>query len=145
MWYPTNKTNTAVAKIAEKDIPIIKVGISEDINFFTSCFQKSCYKLNCPVPRVRIQPLSTGAIAEGYHFLKPNMIDIDVDRVVTLMGTVPAVNIHCRFEKQHLVLYFNHERLVIVKGIIPKGTIYYLNANGEGVAERIVLTEITKV
>lgn len=33
----------------------------------------------------------------------------------------------------------------IAKGYIPKGTVYYLNANGEGVAEQIILTEMIKI
>lgn len=145
MWYPTNKSYEAIAKIAEKDIPIIKVGTSLDPKIFTSDFMVAKYRLNKSVPRVRILTGLAGEIAEGYHFYKPNMVTICRSETIrSLNGLYRPPHICSRFEPYHVHYVFG-VNTVIAKGFIPKGTIYYLNSRGEGVAEQIYLTEMIKL
>lgn len=150
MWYPTNKSSIAVAKIAERDIPIIKVGISSTTSdTFMSYFRHACYELNRPVRQIKIEPLGKfELIAEGYHFFKSNMITVNTNELYSHSYTFPYMEVRSRFTSEITHFYPKQivpNHLVIVKGFIPKGTIYYLNADGEGVAERIVLTEMTEV
>ena len=137
-WSPTNKRHKAIAKIAQIDIPIIKVGTSLEPEIFISDVMAAEYRLNEPVPRIRIHPLLAGQIDEGYHFYAPNMITIR-----PILDDLPTRGISSRF-----IPYDIHEvfgiNTVIAKGFIPKGTVYYINSRGEGVAERIYLTEMTK-
>lgn len=145
MWYPTNKSHLAVAKIAKKDIPIIKVGTSGHPEIFVSDFMGAAYWLNKTVPRVRIHPMLVGRIEEGYHFYKPNMVTINKNEKICISSEgLPPWYICSRFMPHHLHCVFK-EDTVIAKGFIPKGTVYYLNSRGEGVAEQICLTEMIKL
>lgn len=97
------------------------------------------YLLNKSVPQIRIHPEAKGVIEKGYHFYKPNMVTVSkVGLFMTYIRSRIANNSHCTC---HIFM----RKVLIAKGFIPKGTVYYLNSKGEGVAEQICLTEMTKL
>lgn len=154
-WIPTNKEHVAVAKVAQKDIPIIKIGYSFQKDKFASFVKIHEYDLQCPTSIVKIKPhsmtvynrkfkYSTDYIEEGYHFYKSNMIRT----VLSTLYLDMYINICSRFNKKSVFCFNITGRITticIAKGYIPKGTTYYLNSNGEGVAEQITITEIKRV
>lgn len=75
-WISTRKDGKAIPKVAEKDIPIIKIGEIFQKDKFLSSIRRCIYDLQCTTPKVKIIPYDTriNYISEGYHFYKPNMV-----------------------------------------------------------------------
>lgn len=144
-WISTRKDGKAIAKVAKKDIPIIKIG-HRVFNKFVSAKYAYEYNMGELQKHIKIEPIDGTRyfenyyIEEGYHFYKPEMIYLKMHKSYLSMLMVSSrlsAFFHCR----HLIT----ETSCVVKGYIPRGTIYYLNANGEGVAEQIVLTEMISI
>lgn len=141
-WISTRKDGKAIAKIAKKDIPIIKIG-HRRFHLFVSAAYAYGYEMGKLQKPIKIEPrrrfydtLYVDGIEEGYHFYKPRMIRIE--RVISR----PLLRIWSVFGKIDFHHYTITDTLCIAKGYIPKGTVYYLNEDGEGVAEQLVITKM---
>lgn len=136
-WISTRKDGKAIAKVAKKDIPIIKIGQRRFDLFVSAAFAYE-YKMRAQQKPIKIESLHTkiSYVGEGYHFYIPRMV-----RIEHVVGTslITLCGVLCRKYLHH---YLINDTSCIAKGYVPKGTKYYLNANGEGVAEQIVLTEM---
>lgn len=138
-WIPTNKERIAVAKVAQKDIPIIKIGKRIN-NAFISQVYHALYYINEPTQRIFVYPDIDGCIYKGYHFFKPNMVTMRLK--YDMFGYV-FINSRLRIRTPGYSRFY--DGVYIAKGCVPRGTIYYLNAYGEGVAEKIVITEFINI
>lgn len=131
------------AKIAERDIIVYKLGyVIETIKEFRSLYQNYTYypkRLNKVVTLVpvifttevsKLQPSETGMIYEGYHSYKS--ISLPFNRLDTSSRAILLGNI-----RERIGLYNDY---YIATFIIPKGSTYYENSNGELVSSNIIYT-----
>lgn len=134
-WISTKKDGKATAKVAKKDIPIIKIGHRRFNRFVSAGFAYE-YRMGELQKSIKIKSFGGYYIEEGYHFYKPGMTRIENvgESFLVVYGTL------CK--NGHFHQYLITETSCVAKGYIPKGTVYYLNAIGVGVAEQIVLTEM---
>lgn len=116
---------------AAYDMVVYKICINSD-NGLLSLFYSYPYKLGQLNKPIQLQPIiRKGAdwfsIEQGYHSFKK------------FLKKEPALNSisYCYFKKQMILIGI---REVIVEFIIPKGTAYYENNDGEIVSENIICT-----
>ena len=76
---------------------------------------------------------------QGFHSYDATKCEVKkiIDREVKLCVT------RCAFKPYTVVKYLADA--VLVEGYLPKGTTYYVNADGEIISDKIILTEITKI
>lgn len=110
--------NTEDKKIAEKNIPIIKICFKK-AGKIISLFYNFEYVLN-KVYTTKLIPEFPFTINHGFH----------------------SYATEC--ELQNFVHMYN-DNLYLVSGYIPKGSVYYINTHYEIVSNSIVLTECHKL
>ena len=143
-WISTRKDGKAIAKIAKKDIPVIKIG-HRIFNRFASAAYAYEYKMGDLQENIKIEPFhhslctKRNYIEKGYHFYRPGMTYME--HVVGTSSLMVCGVLRRGFIHHYLITNTS----CIAKGYVPKGTKYYLNAKGEGVAEQIVLTEMINI
>lgn len=137
---------TPVSQIADSDINIFKIVRKTHIaERSKSLFYNFEYNLKEPYSlseklevdaRLHFNNSREFIINEGFHSyhpkvylrISPYIVEVLVSRYEFHIGWIPYSN-----------------DLVIAHGIIPKGSQYFLNSNGEYVSNRIILTEYTNL
>ena len=134
-WTSYNKKISA--KIAKQDIHTIKFVDNKFINdkAYVSCYRKYVYIKNKPAPKIKITPLNDvfrdgltkQVINEGYHSysaeIKTEIVrdEEDCNPTYICLYSTNGAYMDC----------FKVKRVRQVTCIIPKGTKYYVNENGE--------------
>lgn len=133
-----------VEKIAEDDIPIFKICLTNKRGDCCSYYKYFVYELNkeyrntdgtCLVIYYNAT-LGAFKIEEGYHSYNPQC---------RIKKTISGCRLLSLTMRGTLDVFSEKEQIVIVRGYIPKGTRYYENTRGEYVSEAIVLTHYEKI
>ena len=120
-----------VRLIAEKNVPVFKVcrSLSGKICSFFKLYD---YSLN--LSYTQLEPLrikAVNSIEEGFHSYSSQCI-------AKIQGSVLCI----KFENREIFSYPYYDWVILVEGIIPKGSEYLINEHGECVSNSICLTEI---
>ena len=123
-----------VRRIAEEDVPVFKVcrDLSGQICSFFKFYDYSLNLLYTHREPLRIRAINS--IEEGFHSYSSQC-------TVTTQGSV----LHIKFENKEVFSYPCYDWVILVKGIIPKGSEYLINELGECVSNSIYLTKIVKL
>jgi hypothetical protein len=126
------KSNNLIAKKADKDIVVYKMGFIKN-NIFTSYYRDGFQynKNNSNLPIIKIQVINTNciySIEKGYHCYS-KYCQINLNKQYFNIYSISGVKID---------YYFYAD---IGKFIIPKGTIYYENKDGEIVSEKLIFVK----
>lgn len=129
-------SNKAIKKIAERDFYVYKIGKVVWNTIFVSDIRGHNYVPKCPNRTISLLPLYLldyiNIIQEGYHSYKWVAIDNSNPRERYLyLGNYDNAL------KENLSLY---EHCCIATFIVPKGSEYYENPNGEIVSSNIIYT-----
>lgn len=129
MCWTSNKTPVFIK--AKKDIEVYKLGrIKNDV--FISQYRDYKYILNEKNPNIEIYP-DGNKINEGYHSYSKNCF----------IEIADYYNIYCikNANLNFVGLFSSSTAICIGKFIIPKGTTYCINSNGELVSENIIFVK----
>ena len=118
-------------KVAEKDIEVYKIGRVQD-NRFICEFRNFSYKKGVPNEELVLKEIcwmGSISINEGYHSYKRVSI-----RFNSLSGKVKYIY------RGYIIQPYLDDSYDLATFIIPKGSIYYENFDGEIVSSNIVYT-----
>lgn len=123
-----------VRLIAEEDIPVFKVcrDLSGQICSFFKFYDYSLNLLYTQSEPLRIRAVNS--IEEGFH-------SYSSECVVEIQESV----LHVKFKSEEIFSYPCYNWVILVKCIIPKGSEYLINEQGECVSSSIYLTGIKKL
>lgn len=141
-WVPAHPVSFGVAK---EDIAIIKIVSKENYDGKFDCsaaYHENGYKLNKIYTAVIPESTSgididvnLSKIQYGYHSYDPSKIYLEHE------SPSFSNNVYCvkSINYDRPLDWWNSSDFIVVEGIIPKGSYYYLNDIGEYVSSSIVL------
>ena len=124
-----------VSLTAEEDIPVFKVcrnSLSGKICSFFKFYDYSLNLLYTQSKPLRIKAINS--IEEGFHSYSSKC-------VAEIQGSV----LYIKFKNMEVFSYPYYDWVILVKGIIPKGSEYLINELGECVSNSIYLTKIERL
>ena len=136
-WSSKGKTIEECKKVAQKDILVRKIMVKETNSYglYDSYFQHATYEVGETYNESNINnnhqiECRWMAIARGLHSYSPKCI-LRQPKYTSLLY-VESID-----GKHTLEIYSMRVGIVLVDCIIPKGTVYYVNEDGEYVSESI--------
>lgn len=123
-----------VRLIAKEDVPIFKVcrNISGQICSYFKFYYYSLHFLYTQPEPLRIRAINS--IEEGFHSYSSQC-------TVEMRASV----LHIKFKNKEVFAYPCCDWVILIKGIIPKGSEYLINELGECVSNSIYLTKIVEL
>lgn len=134
MCYKAFTKKAKTKQVAEKDIKVYKICVNTD-NRIVSYFQKYLYvplEITSEISITFTEKLGFTYVADGYHSYKSCKWYPHLSKYGCLVAVIEDT---CN-------TYYYKSPVVIAEFIIPKGTIYYENTNGEIVSNQIMFTGI---
>lgn len=134
--------------IAEEDIPIMKIVSKDTYDGKFDCsaaYRHNGYKLNKTYTTTLPKSDSTISVDKnitdiqfGYHSYSPKKVYLD-QKSPTISDNIYRVKSTCEGKALD---WWNSWDYVVVEGIIPRGSYYYLNDRGEYVSSSIKLKNL---
>lgn len=134
MCYRAFTKKAKTKQVAEKDIKVYKVCTNTDHMIF-SYFRKCQYvplKITHEISITFVEEFGLNYVADGYHSYKSCKWYPHLSKYKYLAAVI----------EDTYQPYYCKSSVVIAEFIIPKGTIYYENTNGEIVSNQIMFTGI---
>lgn len=123
-----------VRLIAKEDVPVFKIcrNISGQICSYFKFYYYSLHFLYKQSEPLRIKAVYS--IEEGFHSYSSKCVAQTQESVL-----------YIKFENKEVFSYPYCDWVILVEGIIPKGSEYLINEQGECVSNSIYLTKIVKL
>lgn len=134
MCYKAFTKKAQTKQVAEKDIKVYKICVNTD-HLVVSYFQKYVYvplEITHEISITFIEEFGLNYVADGYHSYKSCKWYPQLSKYKKLIAVI----------EDTYKTYDYESPVVIAEFIIPKGTIYYENTNGEIVSNQIMFTGI---
>lgn len=134
MCYKAFTKKAKTKQVAEKDIKVYKICVNTDHLVISYC-QKYIYvplEITHEIPITFVEEVGFNYIADGYHSYKSCKWYPYLSKHKELISVI----------EDTYKTYYYKSHVVIAEFIIPKGTIYYENTNGEIVSNQIMFTGI---
>ena len=134
MCYKAFTKKAKTKQVAEKDIKVYKICVNTD-HMVVSYFQKYIYvplEITHEIPITFVEEFGLNYVTDGYHSYKNCKWYPHLSKYRYLSAVIEGT----------FKTYYYKSSVVIAEFIIPKGTIYYENTNGEIVSNQIMFTGI---
>lgn len=141
-WSSRNRSILECKKVAQEDVPVRKIMMVSKTGQYLSYFREFIYALNVPYSQP-IEPKSDGIQRWGCKTKGFHSYDVNCRMSKRKGERDDIMDVFSPNNKLFLEYYSLLHNLVIVDCIIPKGTTYYVNENGEYVSENIIIVKET--
>lgn len=134
MCYKAFTKKAKTKQVAEKDIKVYKICVNTD-HIAISYFQKYIYvplEITHEINIIFVEEFGLNYVVNGYHSYKSCKWSSHLSKHKELIAVI----------EDTYKTYYPKSHVVIAEFIIPKGTIYYENTNGEIVSNQIMFTGI---
>lgn len=127
-------------KISEEDIVVYKFGWENDGKFFPSYYPEFGYEPNSINDKVSLKVIKEGRVCIGTYY---NYIDEgyhSYSRECGIINSFNDIGVYSKNDSEKNLDYYDFDDPFIGKFIIPKGSEYYENEDGEIVSSNIIWT-----
>lgn len=134
MCYKAFTKKAKTKQVAENDIKVYKICVNTD-HLVISYFRKYIYvplEITHEISITFVEEFGLNYVADGYHSYKSCKWYPHLSKHKELIAVI----------EDTYKTYYYKSSVVIAEFIIPKGTIYYENTNGEIVSNQIMFTGI---